>query len=68
MIIINHSDEFVTLYKHCSATLKRARENIRQGEIIALSGNTGESTGPHLHFEIWKKGVPQDPKEYLFNN
>jgi murein DD-endopeptidase MepM/ murein hydrolase activator NlpD len=67
MIIINHTDDFVTVYKHCSSLLKKQREYITQGELIALSGNTGKSSGPHLHFEIWKKGVPQDPKDYLIN-
>jgi murein DD-endopeptidase MepM/ murein hydrolase activator NlpD len=67
MIIINHSNDFVTVYKHCSSILKRQRDYISQGDVIALSGNTGESTGPHLHFELWKRGVPLDPKEYFIN-
>jgi murein DD-endopeptidase MepM/ murein hydrolase activator NlpD len=68
IIIVNHSGEFVTLYKHCSAVLKKQRDFVVQGELIALSGNTGSSTGPHLHFEIWKKGVPENPEEYIFTN
>ncbi len=69
MIIINHSDGYVTVYKHCSALLKRARDIVTGGEIIALSGNSGKmTTGPHLHFEIWKDGKPIDPKNVLINN
>ncbi len=68
MIIIVHPDNYVTVYKHCSMLLKKEREKILQGELIALSGNTGEiTTGPHLHFEVWKDGKPIDPKEILIN-
>jgi murein DD-endopeptidase MepM/ murein hydrolase activator NlpD len=69
MIIIAHSDGYITVYKHCSALLKKTRDIVLEGEIIALSGNTGElSTGPHLHFEIWKNGKPIDPQSLLINN
>ncbi len=68
MIILNHNNGYISIYKHCSVLLKRARETVLQGETIALSGNTGEiSTGPHLHFEIWKEGEPIDPKTVLIN-
>lgn len=68
MIILDHSNGYISLYKHCSVLLKRARETVLQGETIALSGNTGEiSTGPHLHFEIWKDGQPIDPQKVLIN-
>jgi murein DD-endopeptidase MepM/ murein hydrolase activator NlpD len=67
VIIISHPDNYITLYKHCSALLKKAREVVQQGELIALSGNSGEiTTGPHLHFEIWLNGQPQNPKTLLF--
>lgn len=68
MIIIDHNNGYISVYKHCSVLLKRSRETVLQGETIALSGNTGEiSTGPHLHFEIWKEGEPVDPKSVLIN-
>lgn len=68
MIILNHNDGYITIYKHCSVLLKRTREIVLQGETIALSGNTGEiTTGPHLHFEIWKDGEPINPKKVLIN-
>jgi murein DD-endopeptidase MepM/ murein hydrolase activator NlpD len=68
MIILNHDNGYITVYKHCSVLLKRAREIVLQGETIALSGNTGEiTTGPHLHFEIWKDGEPINPEKILIN-
>jgi lipoprotein NlpD len=67
-IIINHKDNYVTKYQHCASLLKREGDFVYQGEIIALSGNSGtESTGPHLHFEIWKDGKPIDPLEILIS-
>jgi murein DD-endopeptidase MepM/ murein hydrolase activator NlpD len=69
MMIIAHSDEYITVYKHCSSLLKKTRDIVSEGEMIALSGNTGElSTGPHLHFEIWKNGKPIDPQNLFINN
>lgn len=68
MMILSHPDNYITVYKHCSSLLKHTRDVVQQGEIIALSGNTGEITsGPHLHFEIWKNGYPIDPKLELIN-
>jgi murein DD-endopeptidase MepM/ murein hydrolase activator NlpD len=68
MLIIGHPDNYITIYKHCSILMKKERDTVIQGELIALSGNTGEiTTGPHLHFEIWKDGQPIDPKTVLIN-
>jgi len=65
-IIINHDNDYVTIYKHCSYLLKKARSFVRQGEMIALSGNSGINTsGPHLHFEIWQKGKPINPIDII---
>jgi murein DD-endopeptidase MepM/ murein hydrolase activator NlpD len=67
MIIIQHDNGFTTIYKHCSVLTKKVRERINQGELIALSGNTGQNTtGPHLHYEIWQDGKPIDPQKFLF--
>ncbi len=66
VIIIKHEKGFLSIYKHCSSLLKKERENVEQGEIIALSGNSGiKTTGPHLHFEIWENGKPVDPESLL---
>ncbi len=68
-IIINHSDNYITKYYHCSSLLKKEGDFVTQGELIALSGNSGtESSGPHLHFEIWKNGKPINPLDVLLNN
>ena len=69
IIIISHSDDYLSIYKHCSVILKKEREFVRQGELIAQSGNSGlTTTGPHLHFEIWRSGKPIDPETVLINN
>ena len=65
-IILQHDDNYLTIYKHCSSLIKRIRERVTQGELIALSGNSGKNTtGPHLHFEIWQNGKPIDPQKFL---
>lgn len=69
IIILSHSDDYLSIYKHCSVILKKEREFVRQGELIAQSGNSGlATTGPHLHFEIWQGGKPIDPENILLNN
>jgi murein DD-endopeptidase MepM/ murein hydrolase activator NlpD len=60
-VIIVKSGDYETIYGHCSELLFNKGDNIKKGEKIALSGNTGVSTGPHLHFEIRKKGKAIDP-------
>jgi len=55
-VIIAHDDGMITLYAHNSANLMREGERVAAGSTIALSGSTGRSTGPHLHFEAWKNG------------
>lgn len=68
VVIISHSNNYITTYKHCSSLLKRERGIVEQGELIALSGNSGtRSSGPHLHFEIWRDGQAIDPERVLLN-
>jgi murein DD-endopeptidase MepM/ murein hydrolase activator NlpD len=56
-VIISHDDGMVTLYAHNSTCFVIEGERVTSGSTIALSGSTGRSTGPHLHFEAWKDGV-----------
>jgi murein DD-endopeptidase MepM/ murein hydrolase activator NlpD len=65
-IAIQHPNNVVTIYKHNSLLLKKAGSGVKAGEAIAIIGNTGESsTGPHLHFELWYKGRPVNPSDYI---
>ena len=60
-----HDSGLTTVYGHCSELLVSAGEMVEQGAIIALSGSSGNSTGPHLHFEVRIDGEPEDPLDYL---
>jgi len=64
-VYIQHPDGKVTRYGHLSKVLVKAGQSVKQGEKIALSGNTGVSTGPHLHFEILVNGSQVNPMKYL---
>ncbi|KUO60830.1 hypothetical protein APF79_04950 [bacterium BRH_c32] len=60
--LIIQSGNYLAMYKHCSELIKKEREFVRQGELIALSGNSGSNTsGPHLHFEVWENGKAINP-------
>lgn len=66
VINIQHSNELISIYKHNSVLLKKIGDVVRGGEIISIIGNTGElSSGPHLHFELWYKGTPLNPQEFI---
>jgi murein DD-endopeptidase MepM/ murein hydrolase activator NlpD len=64
-IMINHGACFETLYAHLSATYVAPGDSVQRGQIIGLSGNSGRSTGPHLHFEVRCNGVQYNPVSYL---
>jgi murein DD-endopeptidase MepM/ murein hydrolase activator NlpD len=68
VIAVQHAGGFLSVYKHNQRLLKREGDRVRAREAIATSGNTGEiTTGPHLHFEVWRDGLAQDPSEYLLS-
>jgi murein DD-endopeptidase MepM/ murein hydrolase activator NlpD len=65
MIIIDHGSGISTVYGHCSLLQVDQGQTVTKGQAIAQVGSTGLSTGPHLHFEVRKNGVPEDPLSYL---
>ncbi|SVA24299.1 uncharacterized protein METZ01_LOCUS77153 [marine metagenome] len=65
LVVIDHQNGFETRYAHNSRLKVKKGEKVRQGQTIALVGNTGRSNGTHLHFEIWKNGEAIDPAHYL---
>ena len=65
MVVVQHNRWLKTVYGHTSRNYVRRGQNIKQGDIIALVGNTGRSTGPHLHFEVRTGQGAQDPMRYL---
>ena len=67
LIIVYHGSDIFTYYAHNMRLLK-LEGMVKKGEPIALLGSSGEtSSGPHLHFEIWRDSKPVDPKEYIFS-
>lgn len=65
-LTIQHAYNLVSIYKHNSKILKKTGNFVKAGEAISIIGNSGEkSTGPHLHFEIWKNGVAMDPATFI---
>ncbi len=65
MVMIDHGNGFVTLYAHMNTIFVRQGENVAKGERLGTVGNTGRSTGPHLHFEIRRDGVARNPYYFL---
>ena len=66
-IIVDHGHGMVTRYGHCSKFLKKRGEKVKRWEPIALVGNTGRSTGPHVHYEVRLNGIPVNPYKYILN-
>jgi murein DD-endopeptidase MepM/ murein hydrolase activator NlpD len=64
-VILNHGDGMQTLYGHLTSYSVRPGQRLAQGSILGLSGNTGYSTGPHLHFGVYRGGVAVDPLKVL---
>lgn len=65
MVEIDHGNQVITRYAHCSKLLVKVGQMVKRGKEIALSGSTGRSTGPHLHFEVRYKGIAQNPVRFL---
>jgi murein DD-endopeptidase MepM/ murein hydrolase activator NlpD len=66
VIILEHSQGFLSAYKHNETLFKEQGDLIKSGEVIANSGSTGNlTTGPHLHFELWSDGYPVNPTDFI---
>ncbi len=65
MVDVDHGDDLVTRYAHCSKVLVQPGALVKRGQVVAEVGSTGRSTGPHLHFEVRIHGVAQNPNRFL---
>jgi murein DD-endopeptidase MepM/ murein hydrolase activator NlpD len=66
VLIIQHSDDLLSVYKHCKTVFKKSGDRVQIGDPIGIVGDSGEnSSGPHLHFELWNDRHPVDPKRFI---
>lgn len=63
---VDHGFGYKTRYAHCYKILARKGQRVKRGDVIALVGNTGKSTGPHVHYEVHYNGKPIDPRNFYF--
>jgi len=66
LVVVNHGNGVETYYGHCSKLYVSAGQQVNQGDVIAAVGNTGNSTGSHLHLEIRVNGIAYNPQNYLY--
>ena len=65
MVEVNHGGGFSTRYAHNNENLVKVGDVVKKGQVVALMGSSGRSTGPHVHFEVYKNGRPVDPATYI---
>lgn len=65
LVEVNHGNGYKTRYAHCKELNVKVGEIVRKGDVIALMGSSGRSTGPHVHFEVYKNGRTVDPASYI---
>ncbi|MCJ7934833.1 MAG: M23 family metallopeptidase [Chryseobacterium sp.] len=64
-VIVSHGNGLATLYGHLSQLISKINDKVKVGQVIAKSGNSGRSTGPHLHYEVHKNNTPVNPKLFM---
>jgi murein DD-endopeptidase MepM/ murein hydrolase activator NlpD len=67
VVKIDHGNGFRTIYAHLSKINVKHGSSVKRGDLIAFSGNSGRSAGPHLHYEVHQYGAPQNPLDYFFS-
>ena len=67
VIIINHDNGYKTLYGQLSRIQVKNGQRVNRWDVIGLSGDTGRATGPHLHYEVWYDGRPQNPEDFILD-
>lgn len=67
-VIVNHGFGYTSIYAHLEKILVKQGQKVRRGELVGQLGNTGRSTGPHLHYEIRKDGKPVNPMHFFYEN
>ncbi|MCF6337342.1 MAG: M23 family metallopeptidase [Gammaproteobacteria bacterium] len=65
LVEVNHGNGYATRYGHSKEVLVQVGDAVKKGQVLALMGSTGRSTGPHVHFEVLHKGKAVDPKKYI---
>lgn len=68
VVEVDHGFGYRTVFAHLSKALVKEGQNVKRGDKIALTGNSGLSTGPHLHYEVHLNGIPQNPINYFFED
>ncbi|MCK5836326.1 MAG: M23 family metallopeptidase [Desulfobacula sp.] len=67
LVIVDHGYGRITRYGHLQKILVKRGQNVKRGEVLGLLGNTGQSTGPHVHYEVRINGTPANPLKYILN-
>ena len=67
MVVIDHGYGYTSRYGHLSEYAVKSGQKVARGDVIGYMGSTGYSTGPHLHYEVWRNGKPLNPREYILN-
>ena len=67
MIVLDHGYGFITRYGHLSSIDVKRGQKVKRGDVIAKMGSTGYSTGPHLHYEVWRNGKVMNPRKFILN-